>query len=105
MYVESEVPGFKEPILFISTHLDWHEDPKVRLEQIRAINGKAIDLRGIKILLGDLNDTKESLVIQELKRYWDSPLLTEKLIIELGLQITLKLALTIYLCLKHKNGI
>lgn len=79
MHVESEVPGFKEPILFISTHLDWHEDPKVRLEQIRAINGKAIDLRGIKILLGDLNDTKESLVIQELKRYWDSPLLTEKI--------------------------
>ncbi len=79
MYVEAEIPGFEEPLLFVATHLDWHEDPEIRLSQIYAINGKTIDMRGIKFLLGDLNDTKESLVIRELKRYWESPLLRNSL--------------------------
>ncbi len=79
IYVEAKIPEFEESLLFVATHLDWHEDPEVRLNQIRAINGKTIDMRGIKFLLGDLNDTRESIVIEELERYWESPLLNNSI--------------------------
>ncbi len=74
MYVKADIADFEEPLLFIATHLDWHEDPTVRLDQLRAINGKAIDLRGIKFLLGDFNDTVNSVITKEALRHWDTVL-------------------------------
>ncbi|RJX75227.1 endonuclease [Vibrio sinensis] len=73
MYVSASIDGFEEPITFIATHLDWHEDPTVRMKQVRAINEKAINIRGIKFLLGDFNDTKNSVLFNEIMRHWDSP--------------------------------
>ncbi len=74
MYVEANIDGFEEPILFIATHLDWHEDPNIRLGQLRAINEKSINFSRIKFLLGDFNDTLNSVIHKEASRYWDTVL-------------------------------
>ena len=65
-----DVPGFEVPITFINTHLDWHEDPNIRLQQVRTINEVTLDMRGIKILAGDFNDTLNSVIGKEMERYW-----------------------------------
>ena len=67
-----DVPNFPAPITYINTHLDWHENPTERMNQIYAIDEHQLDIRGIKILGGDFNDTKESNVIKQLGRYWES---------------------------------
>ncbi len=72
-----EVPGFEVPITYINTHLDWHENPEVRMGQIYAIDEHTLDLRGIKILGGDFNDTLNSEVIKHLHRYW-TPVISKK---------------------------
>lgn len=72
LVTQIEVPGFEVPITFINTHLDWHEDPAVRLQQIRTINEITLDMRGIKILAGDFNDTVNSVIGKEMERYWVS---------------------------------
>ena len=65
-----DVPGFEVPVTFINTHLDWHKDPNIRLQQVRAINEATADIRGIKILAGDFNDTLNSAVGKEMESYW-----------------------------------
>ena len=65
-----DVPGFEVPVTFINTHLDWHEDPNIRLQQVRTINEVTLDMRGIKILAGDFNDTLNSVIGREMERYW-----------------------------------
>ncbi len=72
-----EVPGFEVPITYINTHLDWHENPETRMSQIYAIDEHTLDIRGIKLLGGDFNDTLNSNVIQHLNRYW-TPVITEE---------------------------
>lgn len=67
-----DVPGFDAPITVFNTHLDTKEDPKMRIEQVRALNDISIDTRGIKILLGDMNDVPESNTYRELSRYWNN---------------------------------
>ena len=67
-----DIPNFPAPITYINTHLDWHENPTERMNQIYAIDEHQLDIRGIKILGGDFNDTKESNVIKQLGRYWES---------------------------------
>jgi endonuclease/exonuclease/phosphatase family metal-dependent hydrolase len=65
-----DVPGFDVPITFINTHLDWQEDPNIRLQQVRTINQFTENVRGIKILAGDFNDTLNSVIGKEMERYW-----------------------------------
>ncbi|MGR5066283.1 endonuclease/exonuclease/phosphatase family protein [Photobacterium sp. DNB22_13_2] len=67
-----DVPGFEAPITVYNTHLDTKENPSMRVEQVRALNDTAIDTRGIKILMGDMNDVPESITYQELSRYWNN---------------------------------
>lgn len=77
LIAQVEVPGFDVPITYINTHLDWHENPEVRMGQIYAIDEHTLDLRGIKILGGDFNDTLNSEPIKHLNRYW-TPVISEK---------------------------
>jgi len=69
----------------INTHLDTKENPQVRLEQIRELNDRTMEMRGIKILLGDMNDVYST--------------------IELGQVLTLKLESTTSLPVTHNVGI
>ncbi|EIA1625498.1 endonuclease/exonuclease/phosphatase family protein [Vibrio parahaemolyticus] len=66
------VPGFNAPITVFNAHLDTKEDPAMRVGQVRKLNDTAIDTRGIKILLGDMNDVPESVTYRELSRYWNN---------------------------------
>jgi len=67
-----EVPGFNAPITVFNVHLDTKEDPEMRVEQVRELNDISIDTRGIKILLGDLNDVPKTETYREVTRYWDN---------------------------------
>lgn len=80
---EVEIPNFSEPIYFMSVHLDYKEDPEVRMKQVREINNVTIASiktnfpgieSGIKILAGDFNDVDGTPVMNELYRYWNSVL-------------------------------
>lgn len=66
-----EVPGFVAPITVINSHLDTKEDPTMRLEQVRELNDRTIEIRGIKLLFGDMNDVPNSVTWHELSRYWN----------------------------------
>ncbi|WP_263322382.1 endonuclease/exonuclease/phosphatase family protein [Endozoicomonas sp. Mp262] len=66
-----DVPGFEAPITVFNTHLDTKEAPDMRVNQVRTLNDTAIDTRGIKILMGDMNDVPESVTYRELTRYWN----------------------------------
>ena len=66
-----EVPNFSAPITIINTHLDTKENPQVRLEQIRELNDRTMEMRGIKILLGDMNDVYSTPNMTELTKYWN----------------------------------
>ncbi|GAB2656166.1 endonuclease/exonuclease/phosphatase family protein [Vibrio panuliri] len=66
-----DVPGFDAPITVFNAHLDTKEDPAMRVDQVRKLNDTAIDTRGIKILMGDMNDVPYSATYQELTRYWN----------------------------------
>ncbi len=77
---EVQAPNFDSPIVMITTHLDFTEDHKLQLEQVRAINDLAVanvdvDFKDfttkIKILAGDFNDTYNGPALQELSRYWN----------------------------------
>lgn len=80
---EVEIPNFPEPVLFMAVHLDYKEDPAVRIKQIREINNvtiasiktdfPSIESR-IKILAGDFNEVDGTPVMSELYRYWNSVL-------------------------------
>jgi endonuclease/exonuclease/phosphatase family metal-dependent hydrolase len=79
---EIHKPGFDSPVIFIANHLDWHEDPAVRMQQMYAINDFAIgntpssfpDIESsVKILAGDFNDVPESQVMAGFARYWSNP--------------------------------
>ncbi|MEZ9513787.1 endonuclease/exonuclease/phosphatase family protein [Vibrio splendidus] len=67
-----DVPGFNAPITVFNAHLDTKEDPTMRVGQVQELNDTAIDTRGIKILLGDMNDVPESVTYRELSRYWNN---------------------------------
>ena len=67
-----DIPGFDVPVTIFNVHLDTKEDPKMRVDQVRKLNDTAIDSRGIKILLGDMNDVPESVTYRELSRYWNN---------------------------------
>ncbi|AKJ42926.1 Uncharacterized protein conserved in bacteria [Pragia fontium] len=66
-----EVPNFAAPITVVNAHLDTKEDPTMRLEQVRELNDRTIEIRGIKLLFGDMNDVPRSVTWQELDRYWN----------------------------------
>lgn len=77
---EVQVPNFKEPVLFMAAHLDYKEDPAVRMNQVREINGVAIaSIKNIfpgiesrvKILAGDFNEVDGTPIMDELYRYWN----------------------------------
>lgn len=79
---EIHKPGFDSPVVFIADHLDWHEDPAVRMQQMYAINDFAVgntpssfpDIESsVKILAGDFNDVPESQVMAGFARYWSNP--------------------------------
>lgn len=65
------VPDFAAPITVINTHLDTKEDPQIRMEQIRELNDSTMEMRGIKILLGDLNDVYSTPNMVEVTKYWN----------------------------------
>ncbi|MCS4267936.1 endonuclease/exonuclease/phosphatase family protein [Serratia sp. BIGb0163] len=67
---QTDVPEFPAPITLINTHLDTKEDPAMRLEQVRELNDRTIEMRGIKLLFGDMNDVPGSVTWTELSRYW-----------------------------------
>lgn len=68
---EIEAPNFPAPIVAINTHLDTKENAAVRIEQIQELNDRTIEIRGIKLLFGDMNDTPQTASIQELTKYWN----------------------------------
>lgn len=76
-------PGFNSPIIFIANHMDWHEDPTVRMMQLHAMNDFAIGNTeskfphiesSIKILADDSNDVPGSAIMNSFQRYWNNPL-------------------------------
>ena len=80
---EVEIPKFSEPVFFMAVHLDYKEDPSVRMKQIREINNVTIASiktnfpgieSSIKILAGDFNDVDGTPVMDELYRYWNNVL-------------------------------
>lgn len=80
---EIHKPGFDSPVIFIADHLDWHEDPAVRMQQMYAINDFAVGNTpstfpniesSVKILAGDFNDVPGSQVMAGFGRYWDNPM-------------------------------
>lgn len=87
LVAEVKKPGFDAPILFMTTHLSWQEDPALRLQQIREIENITIGntdssfneiASSIKILAGDFNDVMTSTSLAELQRYWN-PLKSDNL--------------------------
>lgn len=66
-----EVPHFAAPITVVNAHLDTKEDPAMRLDQVRELNDRTIEIRGIKLLFGDMNDVPGSVTWRELGRYWN----------------------------------
>lgn len=66
-----DVPEFPAPITLFNTHLDTKEDPTMRLDQVRELNDRTIEVRGIKLLFGDMNDVPGSVTQLELSRYWN----------------------------------
>jgi endonuclease/exonuclease/phosphatase family metal-dependent hydrolase len=83
---EVQKPGFSSPIVFIASHLDWQEDPAIRMQQMYAINDFAAGNitssfpnieTSIKILAGDFNDVSGSPVMQGFQRYWQSQMPSE----------------------------
>ncbi|KFD23073.1 endonuclease/exonuclease/phosphatase family protein [Yokenella regensburgei] len=87
LMVQVRKPGLAEPVLFMTTHLDWQENPALRQQQIREINSISIGSTDsdvseiasrIKILAGDFNDVEGSVVLNELQRYWNPVLVQGK---------------------------
>lgn len=74
------VPGFDVPVTIFNSHLDTKENPEIRLGQVWKLNDTSIDTRGIKILLGDMNDVPKTSTLNELSRYWNN--LTENVAID-----------------------
>ncbi|MGL5335039.1 MAG: endonuclease/exonuclease/phosphatase family protein [Enterovibrio sp.] len=72
LIVEVSVPGFPAPITAVNTHLDTKENPEMRIGQIQELNDRTIEIRGIKILMGDFNDTPETTSLKEVTKYWNS---------------------------------
>ncbi|MGL5306824.1 MAG: endonuclease/exonuclease/phosphatase family protein [Aeromonas veronii] len=72
LIAEVSVPGFPAPITTINTHLDTKENSEIRVGQIQELNDRTVEIRGIKILMGDLNDTPETTSIKEVTKYWNS---------------------------------
>lgn len=72
LITEVSVPGFSTPITAINTHLDTKENPEIRIGQVQELNDRTVEIRGIKVLMGDFNDTPETATIEEVTKYWDS---------------------------------
>ncbi|MGG2299724.1 endonuclease/exonuclease/phosphatase family protein [Aeromonas veronii] len=72
LITEVSVPGFPATITAINTHLDTKENPEIRIGQIQELNDRTIEIRGIKVLMGDFNDTPETTSIKEVTKYWNS---------------------------------
>lgn len=79
LVIQVNHPDFDAPILFMTTHLSWQEDPALRMQQIREIANITIGntdslfaeiASQIKILAGDFNDVIGSAPLAELQRYW-----------------------------------
>ncbi|MDR0483954.1 MAG: endonuclease/exonuclease/phosphatase family protein [Alphaproteobacteria bacterium] len=82
LVAEIKIPNFDSNIVFMTTHLDWYENPELRLNQVYAINAYSIEstpskikdlTNKIKILAGDFNDVIETnsiTTINELQRYY-----------------------------------
>ena len=70
MMAKVAVPSFEHPVTVFNTHLDPSDKPELRLKQVRQLNKWTMNHRGIKLLLGDINDVPLSGTYQELLRYW-----------------------------------
>lgn len=70
MMAKVSVPTFEHPVTVFNTHLDPDDNPEMRLGQARQLNKWTMNQRGIKLLLGDVNDVPLSGTYQELRRFW-----------------------------------
>lgn len=71
--VELELPGVKQPLLFLATHFDYRGDDHERIASAHQINDmvkKVADRSAI--LAGDLNDVLGSKTLEELQTVWIS---------------------------------
>lgn len=76
-----DIDGFTSPILFMTTHLDWHKDGKIRSQQVTELNNVSVGNTATqfdkiatypKILAGDFNDTaRDGSALQPLNKYWN----------------------------------
>lgn len=72
LYTSVKVDGFKAPITYIATHLDWHSQPDTRKGQAYALLEKSIDMNyGLQILAGDFNSVPSSETIRIIKLHWN----------------------------------
>jgi endonuclease/exonuclease/phosphatase family metal-dependent hydrolase len=71
LVVELEAPHAKEPIFLFATHLDHRQDDRERLASAAKIN-ELLARHGDApaLLVGDLNDTRESATLEILRREW-----------------------------------
>ncbi len=59
-----------DTIAFISTHLDYKQEPMERLQQVEILNNLLPNSKYPLLLAGDLNSTPESAPINQLEQYW-----------------------------------
>jgi endonuclease/exonuclease/phosphatase family metal-dependent hydrolase len=67
---EIEVPGVREPLRFLATHLDHRPDDRERLASVEAINQLIFGSARSAILAGDLNATPESDALRTIDSVW-----------------------------------
>lgn len=73
MEVRVAVPGTKQPLLFLATHLDHRADDRQRLASSKAINKLVAGRPELPALLaGDMNDTPGSKTLQSFSSSWTS---------------------------------
>lgn len=68
---ELEVPGLKQPLRFLATHLDHRPNDAERLASVKLINELfALAPTAPAMLAGDLNDSPDSKTLEALEKHW-----------------------------------
>jgi len=79
--VEVELPGVKETVLFLATHLDYRPEDKERQASVRKIKELLAARRDRPaILAGDLNATPDSDVLKLFLKTWQGARSSEKML-------------------------
>ena len=69
--VQTDIPGFGQPLLFLATHLDHRPKNEERLASAQAVLDITADQPDRPALLaGDLNDLPESAVLNRIEQQW-----------------------------------